>query len=425
MSSFPVPGEALVSPLPDHLLNLTVKEKILKENRPDSGKGDEILLGDKKAKSVEKKDFPVERKGGSNREIRNVNVIVSKKEVDIDSLAYEELVSKTLKLPLLSNSYTAFDKVKNKSIARNKGVHDAAMEESVEPILTQEIGWENPRAGSARKVLVEQKTSISDDISGYARNDGYNKAEKTYDSLKADSNSLKGSKALNSESVDPPKKKISQRATLHEQENMKLPPAKELTSSGGKRKSKGSQGLGSLAAEAPKESLRVGSSSMLKNNPTAHVNNYINKTESGDQILERPFLKAEDKYRDFFGDIGESEQEENQTHSLEIHSEDRLKEADKIEKNISAINCAHNDRLSGKKTEDLLANESYPRATVDGASNSTNVNVAGTSLATAAPVVIKENWVCCDKCQKWRLLPISINPADLPEKWLCSMLNWL
>ncbi|XP_022770965.1 uncharacterized protein LOC111314157 isoform X3 [Durio zibethinus] len=425
MTSFPVPGEALLSPLPDHLLNLTVKEKIPKENRSDSGKGDGIVLGDKKARSVEKMDFPEERKSGNNRVTRNENGLVSKTEVDIDTMACEELVSKTLKLPLLSNSFSAVDKVKNKSIARNKGVHDAAMGESMEPILSQEIGWENQRAGSAGKVLEEQKTSVPDDISGYARKDGYNKAEKTFDFVKTDSNTRKGGKALNSELVDPLKQKIIQRATLHEQDNIKLPSAKEYTSSGGRRKSKGSQDHGSLAVEVPKESLRVGSSLMLKNKQTAHVNNYINKRESGDQKLERPFRKAEDRYRDFFGDVGESEQEENQTRSLEIHSEDLLKETDKIEKNVSAINFAHNDRLSGKKTEDLLANESYAGATVDGASNTANVNVAGNSLATAAPVLIKENWVCCDKCQKWRLLPISINPADLPEKWLCSMLNWL
>ncbi|XVE73269.1 hypothetical protein DITRI_Ditri11bG0103700 [Diplodiscus trichospermus] len=423
MTSFPVPGEALLSPLPDHLLNLPVKEKITKENRSDSGKADGIVSGDKKAKSVEKKDFPAE-KSGNNGEIRNDNGIVSKKEVDIDTLACEELVSKTLKLPLLSNSYDV-DKVKNKSIARNKGFHDAATEESLEPVHTQEIGWENPRAGSGRKVLEEQKTTVPDDISGFARTDGYNKAEKTYDSLKAESNTLKGSKALNSEPVDPSKQKISQRATSQEQDNMKLFPAKAHTSSGGKRKSKGSQGHGSLAAEVPKESLRVDSSLMLKNKQTLQVNNYINKRESGDLKLDRPYRKAEDRYKDFFGDIGESEQEESQTRSLEIHSEDQLKEADKIEKNISTTNRAHNDRLGGKKTEDLSANGSYPRATMDGASNYANVNVAGTSLATAAPVLIKENWVCCDKCQKWRLLPISINPADLPEKWLCSMLNWL
>ncbi|XP_022758045.1 uncharacterized protein LOC111305109 isoform X2 [Durio zibethinus] len=423
MTSFPVPGEALLSPLPDHLLNLIVKETIPKENRYDSGKGDGILLGDKEMKPVEKKDFPAERKSGNNREIRNDNGIPSKKEVDNDTLACEELVSKTMKLPLLSNSYSAVDKVKNKGMAKNKGVQDVAMEESVEPMLTQEIGWENLRAGSVQKVVEEQKTSFLEDISGFVRKDGYNKADKTYVSVEADSNTLKGSKALNSELVNP-SKQISQRATSHEQDNMKLPLAKEHTSSGGKRKSKGSQSHGNLAAEITKESLGVGSL-VLKNKQTAHLNNYTNKRELGDQKLERSFRKAVDRYRDFFGDIGESEQEENQTSSLEIRSEDRLKEADKIEKNTSAINSAHSDRLSDKKSEDLLATESYARATLDGASNSINVNVAGTSHATAAPVLIKENWVCCDKCQKWRLLPISINPADLPEKWLCSMLNWL
>ncbi|XVF72563.1 hypothetical protein PTKIN_Ptkin12aG0131300 [Pterospermum kingtungense] len=425
MTSFPVPGEALLSPLSEYVLNLTIKEKIPKENRSDSGKRDGILLGDKNPKLVEKKFFPAERKSSNNREIRNENGIVSKKEVDIGTLACEELVSKTLKLPFISNSYSAGDKVKNKSIARNKGVNDAAMEDLVGPILSQEIGGENQRAGSAQKVLEEQKMSVPDDILGYARKDGHNKAGKTYDSLKADSNTLKGTRALNSEQVDPPEQKINQRAKSHEQDNMKLPSAKDHTSSGGKRKSKGSQGHGTLAAEVPEESLRVGSFSMLKNKQTAHVNNYINKKESGDQQLERPSRKAEDRYRDFFGDIGESEHEENQTLSLEIHSEERVREANKAEKNISAVSCSRNDRLGGKKSGDLSANELYPRATMDGASNSANVNVAGTSLATAAPVLIKENWVCCDKCQKWRLLPISINPADLPEKWLCSMLNWL
>ncbi|KAK6260195.1 hypothetical protein SCA6_014669 [Theobroma cacao] len=425
MTSFPVPGEALLSPLPDDLLNFTIKEKISKENRSDSGKVDGIILGDKKAKSMEKKNFPAERKSGNNRETRNDNGIMSKKEADIDTLACEELVSKTLKLPLLSNSYSAIDRVKNKGIARNRGAHDVAMEESLEPILTQEVGWDKPRAGSARKVLEEQKTSVLNDISGYARKDGCSKAEKIYDPMKADSYTLKGSKALNCEPVDPPKQKVSQRATSYEQDNMKLPPAKQHTSSGGKRKSKGSQGHGSLAAEVPKESLRAGPSSMLKNKQTAHVNNYTIKRESGEPKLERPFRKAEDRYKDFFGDMGEPEQEENLKISLEIPSEDRLKEADKVERNISAINSAYNDRLSVKKTEDLLASESYPKPTMDGASNSANVNVAGTSHASAAPILIKENWVACDKCHKWRLLPLSINPADLPDKWLCSMLNWL
>jgi len=43
----------------------------------------------------------------------------------------------------------------------------------------------------------------------------------------------------------------------------------------------------------------------------------------------------------------------------------------------------------------------------------------------APPVVIKENWVCCDKCQTWRLLPHGADPDNLPKKWKCSMQVWL
>ncbi|KAK8718078.1 hypothetical protein V6N13_045324 [Hibiscus sabdariffa] len=49
------------------------------------------------------------------------------------------------------NGAVSKEEVKNKGIARNKGVHDVA-EESVEPRFAQEIGWESPRAGSARKL---------------------------------------------------------------------------------------------------------------------------------------------------------------------------------------------------------------------------------------------------------------------------------
>ncbi|KAE9594249.1 putative transcription factor & chromatin remodeling CW-Zn family [Lupinus albus] len=46
-------------------------------------------------------------------------------------------------------------------------------------------------------------------------------------------------------------------------------------------------------------------------------------------------------------------------------------------------------------------------------------------LAVAAPQLIAEDWVCCDSCHKWRLLPTCIKPEELPENWLCSMQNWL
>jgi hypothetical protein len=52
-------------------------------------------------------------------------------------------------------------------------------------------------------------------------------------------------------------------------------------------------------------------------------------------------------------------------------------------------------------------------------------STANAAFIHAAPVVIEEHWVCCDICQKWRLLPYEMNPSDLPKKWKCSMLQWL
>ncbi|KAJ1262609.1 hypothetical protein BS78_09G121900 [Paspalum vaginatum] len=48
-----------------------------------------------------------------------------------------------------------------------------------------------------------------------------------------------------------------------------------------------------------------------------------------------------------------------------------------------------------------------------------------TALNAPAPIVINEQWVCCDKCENWRLLPYGMNPDVLPKKWRCSMLSWL
>ena len=36
----------------------------------------------------------------------------------------------------------------------------------------------------------------------------------------------------------------------------------------------------------------------------------------------------------------------------------------------------------------------------------------------------KQEWVQCDKCEKWRRLPPRISPEDLPDVWYCSMNTW-
>ena len=33
-------------------------------------------------------------------------------------------------------------------------------------------------------------------------------------------------------------------------------------------------------------------------------------------------------------------------------------------------------------------------------------------------------WVQCERCEKWRRLPLHISAKDLPENWFCSMNHW-
>lgn len=36
-----------------------------------------------------------------------------------------------------------------------------------------------------------------------------------------------------------------------------------------------------------------------------------------------------------------------------------------------------------------------------------------------------DEWVQCDSCDTWRLLPYGVKSEQLPDNWLCSMLDWL
>ncbi|KAI3756062.1 hypothetical protein L1987_55875 [Smallanthus sonchifolius] len=57
--------------------------------------------------------------------------------------------------------------------------------------------------------------------------------------------------------------------------------------------------------------------------------------------------------------------------------------------------------------------------------NAIPAEVAVPQQTVVVPAAPPDNWVGCDHCEKWRLLPIGIEPDNLPDKWLCSMSTWL
>lgn len=76
-----------------------------------------------------------------------------------------------------------------------------------------------------------------------------------------------------------------------------------------------------------------------------------------------------------------------------------------------------NNRFEKEPALDVQINNPVPA--------SGNLTTAETLVAPIPPMEIKENWVGCDKCHKWRLLPYWIHPDSLGDKWHCKLLDWL
>ncbi|KAG2697356.1 hypothetical protein I3760_07G102100 [Carya illinoinensis] len=450
MTSFPVPGDTLLSPLSHNLIHLTKKEKLMKVYTsmpvsrdglestntipygPDSRKVGGKVVGEKKMKSLKRSDVIAELKSDNCKDAQKGNGLLSRKEPDIDILACEEPVSKNLKLSLLSNSNSAvggMEKGKDKAsdisreadkgLLKDKDFSDLAEEDHMGPTFSQENGFfEKSKAGSAGKVSEDNRESSLDDIPVFPRKAAQPNGEMSSNSVKSDSKVSKGTKALNTELTDPFKENPNQKGTVYEQDSMRLAPEKEHSFSGSKKKSNGSQSNGTLAVDVPKVSLRVGSSSVSKTKKSTHADHHTSKSEFEDFKIQKDLGTAGDRYRDFFGEL---EEEENEMDSLEVPSED--KDCEVVEKSISAINNALGERSSVKKFDKLSVTDTYPKAEPNIGPYSGNRPISDAAPAMGAPSVMElDTWVSCDRCHKWRLLPF---PKDLPEKWLCSMLDWL
>ncbi|CAA0832043.1 CW-type Zinc Finger [Striga hermonthica] len=141
--------------------------------------------------------------------------------------------------------------------------------------------------------------------------------------------------------------------------------------------------------------------------------------------IQKDREKPGDRYRDFFGDI-EFEDEDKESVSGEMKSPGRLNNPVVVEKRSSSDD---HDMSKGKKF-DINFSHKPPQVQENyttSASQSAPPN--GNGMTSEAPVgsvpLVQEDWVSCDKCEKWRLLPLGTNVSSLPDKWLCRMLTWL
>ncbi|RYR71761.1 hypothetical protein Ahy_A02g005981 isoform C [Arachis hypogaea] len=409
----------LLSPLTDDLIQLIERETCAREstpvpvyiNKPESsgmlpqesntlgGKGNKKSSGRKKIKSVDGYESSMDMKSDTKKNA------LSRKEQGINAVNTEERLSKTPKLPLLSSSYSLRDdSVKavevNKGTVREKTFSDHGQKGLVESTSTENGFVERIKGGSgdpAQRSLVEPTTS---EVNGKTKGGLGRKfvGEKV---------SLNDSLAC-TEKDNPGRVRICD--SVWGEPNTP-------------KNSKGSHGT--VTAGIQKQKLKSGTSLVPKVKKSFDGSS-MSKNETEEARVQKGPGKARDTYRDFFGELDE---EEDRMASPETSYGGKLKETEAVKRCTPEITRGIKERLGGAEKVDksLISDEDPKRATNV---QYTNVNGAAADIGkgdpvSLGPVVMEDNWVQCDRCHKWRLLPAGTNPDSLPEKWLCSMLDWL
>lgn len=153
----------------------------------------------------------------------------------------------------------------------------------------------------------------------------------------------------------------------------------------------------------------------VKNNSfTSKTKNNIHWSKSYNDDFKINNVKVEETYKDFFGDLN-LDHDDHDEFGLEKPSQGMDVKSTLENSGLSK------EKLNGKKSQ--KSSSVYAKA--DSHVSLTGNGVDSGVVAPSVAPVVKEDWVCCDKCEKWRLLPPGVNPGSLPEKWLCSMLDWL
>ena len=454
MTSFHIPGGRLISPLNDSLLYLMRKEKHSSVSKPlsslsghqehsamlvdesalmmENGK----LLKAKKTKLVGKKDRRVELKHGNGADSENDLTLQVKKISVNETTEGKEFMSGDLKCTpvskLVCDTRNSMKDAGGASEVFREGCNDGGKgrllsseivkEESSESVSGQDCGKSDKR--NPRNILVE---NVSENIAVSSHKDVLTECKENGNGQKT-SSSLKGysDESKCKEDLNPQKEKVGWKATSYEDDETNVPCKLEKPSFERKNKSKGTQSNGKAVAVSTNESSRFGTTA--EPNDKKSTGYVVTDSNSKTQKIKP---QKENKGRD---DRGESllvtnlEQKDNQMDPVGRPSEDRLKDA-----NLGAVEMQRNafldkpkGRLSGKKVDKKsISGASIKDATI--ACPPIMENGLGSEMAPpmAPPVVIEEDWVQCDRCQTWRLLPIGTKPEQLPDKWLCSMLNWL
>ncbi|XP_022760529.1 uncharacterized protein LOC111306833 [Durio zibethinus] len=444
MTSNHVPGGVLISPLHDSLLCLLRKE----EERPSrgsksipllkacqehsSGLIDESILGngkqvnDKKTKFLMgKSEKLVESKHGNRMNVGNGKTLLIEKKYENEIAGGKELLPNDLKHRALSNSVNVADTMEataracDVSVESNQNASrgrlfssDSAKEDSLESISGRS------RTSGKKKKQDKHGSSVEKVLEHCAVNSHKNASLDLEDNV--------GSKFYQNSAPlkckEDSKTKVDQIATFRLQNKINTPSKKDKTLSEGKKKSKASKNTGQIA-DSMKESLRLDVGGTPKGTTSSSLGFLSGKNKIQKLKLQKDINNVQDNHRDALET--NFEQKSDQMERSMRHFQNRPKDSGPMDSKTEQNGYLDKSKeiFSGRKVENQLLGVDAPGLVSD----LTGKTLASQTVAPAATaaIVIQEDWVQCDRCHKWRLLPFDTRPEQLPEKWLCSMLNWL
>ncbi|KAJ9700066.1 hypothetical protein PVL29_005751 [Vitis rotundifolia] len=444
MTSFAVPEGVLLSPLHDSFICLIRKKKFPRNSKPvPAFEGsqeqpalspdeaatllvDDQVLKEKKTRLVGKSERRAEVKHGSSIDVKNDMAFPLKEEVENQFPEGKEHFSNDLKFTSLSNTLhdvgdsgkgtgratEIFGEPNKDGLKERVFFSDLDKEEPLESITGQDSGTSvqrNVKSSSLENTWECGVACSNKNVSADPREDVRYKGNKLPGQFRADSDMFRGKEDTDVGEMDPSQWKLGQKAVSHDHGRITMSCKKEKQLWEGKKKLKGAQINGEPASHLAEEGLRIGFCSAPKDK-----HNLKSQKDTGE---------VEDNPRELLTDR-KSEQMDDRIGPLKRPGE-RAKVSDfkDVEKGGSAF-FKSKGRSSGKRVENQYASEASLQVALNPPFTE-NRSTTKMVPAAVAPVVIEENWVCCDSCQKWRLLPFGKKPEHLPEKWLCSMLSWL
>ncbi|XP_014505537.1 uncharacterized protein LOC106765429 [Vigna radiata var. radiata] len=432
MTSFTIPGGVLISPLHDSLLNLIRKGKALGDSRPmsslnghqehysmstdesDSLVRDSHLLKKRKLTAVDQS----EKHHMNGNCYENDMTSHTKKRLANRTPDRKDFLSNGLRCTPLSSSICDAGEtaeVAGKAIEVSKEVNKNGVECRMDSIeVVKEVSLESISDQDFDKV-VKRNTGRS-----FGKKVLEHKMEMSQDNNSADPKNSRNcntsaiSKRFNSDEM---KREVDQDTKKFETNQTKV-------KSASKNNLKGEQGPIKVMADAKKGVIGSSDRAMVNDRKSTGIGVTSSKIEMhkmklmGNKVrdCDRGSLKRKKLQLKLDGidptdgpPLNKDTVNADLYHAKKSANEVKVKEkpsGNKVVYQLSAVPCVKDAPGTFPVAENKPTSEMV-------------------LSAAAAPQLIEEDWVCCDSCQKWRLLPMGLKPEQLPEKWLCSMLYWL